>query len=93
VAGSEERLRSLLATLDECRAVLDQAGSDAAGLLSLDILELRLELHRVTDSELKALCDQAAPANRTALDGKPDQGLPPPYLQLVRQTASSRQDF
>jgi hypothetical protein len=89
VAYSEERLLSMLATLEECRAFLDQAGSDAAGLLSLAILQLRLERHRVTDPELRALCDMVtppnpAPANPLTLDVKPGQGLrPPPCLQLV----------
>ena len=58
VANVEERLQSLLATLEECQAVLmDKASFEASRLLSLAILELRMELHKVTDSELKALCD------------------------------------
>jgi hypothetical protein len=58
VVNSEERLLSLLETLEECRAFLmDKSNPETARLLSLAILELRMELHRVTDSELKALCD------------------------------------
>ena len=58
VANMEERLLSLLATLEECRDFLmDKASPETARLLSLAILELRMELHQVTDSELKALCE------------------------------------
>ena len=58
VAHSEERLLSLLATLEECRAFLaDKASPETGRLLSLAILELRMELHQVSDSELKALCE------------------------------------
>ncbi len=61
VASTEERLLSLLATLEECQTILlDRANAETARLLSLAILELRMELHKVTDSELKALCDVIA---------------------------------
>jgi len=81
VASTEERLLSLLATLEECQAFLvDRSNAETARLLSLAILELRMELHKVTDSELKALCDIMAsdeqePAAVTRF---------PPYLKLVK---------
>jgi hypothetical protein len=85
VASVEERLLSLLATLEECRAILiDQASPEAGRLLSLAILELRMELHKVTDSELKALCDVIL------TDGQPEQETAargrslPPYLKLIK---------
>jgi hypothetical protein len=86
VANTGERLLSLLATLEECRTILlDQASPETAKLLSLAILELRMELHQVSDSELKALCDLMVP------DGQPRQELAsgpgrplPPYLKLVK---------
>ena len=86
VAPSEERLLSLLATLEECRAFLmDKASPETARLLSLAILELRMELHHVTDSELKALCDLMVTEDRSAQDAKADQGQRlPPYLKLVK---------
>jgi hypothetical protein len=87
VAHSEERLLSLLATLEECRAFLmDKASPEAARLLSLAILELRMELHQVTDSELKALCDLMVTDNQSGQDdAKADQGQRlPPYLKLVK---------
>lgn len=83
-ASSEARLLSLLATLEQCRASLDQAGSAAAGLLSLAMLELRLELQGVTESELKALCELTARANQPPLELKPGQDLPAARLHLVK---------
>ena len=69
VAHSEERLLSLLATLEECRTFLmDKSSPETARLLSLAILELRMELHHVTDSELKALCELMEPEDRPAED-------------------------
>jgi hypothetical protein len=69
VVNSEERLLSLLETLEECRAFLmDKANSETARLLSLAILELRMELHQVTDSELKALCDLMVPEDQPSQD-------------------------
>lgn len=86
VAHSEERLLSLLATLEECRAFLMDKGSpETARLLSLAILELRMELHRVTDSELKALCDLMVTDDQAAPSAKRDQGRRlPPYLKIVK---------
>src|SRR3954451_19314349 len=81
VANSEERLLSLLATLEECRTFLmDKASPEAARLLSLAILELRMELHHVTDAELKALCDLMVTDGQSA-QAKPDHSQRlPPYL-------------
>jgi hypothetical protein len=51
-------LRSILATLEECRAALVASGNrETAQLVSVAILELRIKLNRIADSELKALCD------------------------------------
>jgi hypothetical protein len=58
VANSEERLFSILATLEECQAALVASGNrETAQLVSVAILELRIKLNRIADSELKALCD------------------------------------
>ena len=84
LAHSQERLLSLLATLEECRAFLaDKASPETGKLLSLAILELRMELHQVTDSELKALCDLIVTENQSAQDGQAGQRLPP-YLKLIK---------
>ena len=84
VADAEERLLSLLATLEECReSLMDKASPETARLLSLAILELRMELHQVTDSELKALCELMEADDRKALESNTGRPLPP-YLKLVK---------
>src|ERR1700686_3639439 len=56
--ANSERLHSVLATLEDCRAVLlDSRDRETALLVSVAALDLRMKLHRITDSELKALCD------------------------------------
>jgi hypothetical protein len=58
VTNSEEKLHAVLATLEGCRAALVLGGDrDTAQLVSVAILELRIKLNRIEDSELKALCD------------------------------------
>jgi hypothetical protein len=58
VAYFEENLRAVLATLEECHTSLMKNGDlDTAQLVSVAILELRIKLNRIDDSELKALCD------------------------------------
>jgi len=67
VANSEERLNSILAILEQCRAALvDGSERDTALLVSVAILELRTKLNRIADSELKALCDAMLPDEMTA---------------------------
>ena len=84
VANSEERLRSLLAILEECRAsLMDRASAEAARLLSLAMLELRMELHKVTDTELKALCDLMTEEQAQARKDSQPRWLPP-YLKLIK---------
>jgi hypothetical protein len=87
VANSEERLHSILATLEQCRAALiDCANRETAQLVSVAILELRMKLHRVADSELKALCDAMLPADAPA-EGSQGPKAPPhrrPLLRLVK---------
>ena len=58
MAYFEENLRAVLATLEECHTSLMKNGDlDTAQLVSVAILELRIKLNRIDDSELKALCD------------------------------------
>jgi hypothetical protein len=79
VANSEERLHAVLATLEQCRAALiESANRDTAQLLSLAILELRMKLNRIADSELKALCDAMLP------DDAPDEAPHDPHGQRRR---------
>src|SRR5437899_12926869 len=89
VANLEERLRSVLATLEECRdALIDSRDRETALLVSVAILELRMKLNRITDSDLKALCDamlpDEAPAERSQ-QAKPLQAQRQrPVLKLVK---------
>jgi hypothetical protein len=86
VANSEQRLLSLLETLEECREILTEKASGAAArLLSLAILELRMELHKVSDSELKALCELMVPEDEPMPEAGDGSGLRlPPYLKLIK---------
>ena len=84
VANMEERLLSLLTTLEECRDFLmDKASPETARLLSLAILELRMELHQVTDAELKALCELMEAEDRKPQQGNNRRPLPS-YLKLIK---------
>jgi len=84
VSNSDEQLLSVLATLEECRAVLQDGGSrDTAQLISVAILELRMKLNRIGDEELKALCEAMLPDE--ARDAKPPAGQRRrPLLRLVK---------
>ena len=89
MADSEERLHSVLATLEECRAVLTAGGErETALLISVAILELRMKLNRITDAELRALCNAMLPedaAGKTSDDLKSPQGQwRRPLLKLVK---------
>ena len=67
MANSEERLHSILATLDQCRAALVKDGRpETAKLVSLAILDLRIDLSKIPDSDLKALCDAMTPEDGPA---------------------------
>jgi hypothetical protein len=91
VAFVEEDLQDVLATLEECQAALVRNGDrDTAQLVSVAILELRIKLNRIDDSELKALCDAmlrevdtaSKPAHTKPHDGPRQR--PPVSLKLVK---------
>jgi hypothetical protein len=72
VANSEERLHSVLTTLEQCRAVLaETTNRETVQLLSVAILQLRMKLNQVADSELKALCDAMVPDDGTDVSEDP----------------------
>jgi hypothetical protein len=84
VASSEERLHSVLAALEQCRAVLtDSSDRETAQLLSVAILQLRMKLNQVSDQDLKALCDAMVPD-----DGPAEGSEDPKSLQNERRRAS-----
>ncbi len=84
---SDERLLLVLATLEECRAALANNGNpETAHLVAVAILDLRMRLNRITDAELKALCDEMTPPDATGDktgDSKPPQRRRP-LLRLVK---------
>ena len=89
VANSEARLHSILATLEECRAALiDSSDRETAQLVSVAILELRMKLNRIADSDLKALCDAMlpveAPVERSQQAKSPQAQRRRPLLKLVK---------
>jgi hypothetical protein len=58
VSDSDARLRSIIATLEESRAELaESANSEAAQILDVAILQLRMRLYGIAASELDVLCD------------------------------------
>lgn len=62
MANSEERLHAILETLEQCRAALVKDGRpETAKLVSLAVLDLRIDLSKIPDSDLKALCDAMTP--------------------------------
>jgi hypothetical protein len=57
VSDSEAQLRSIIATLEENRAALVESSNlEAAEILAVAILQLRMRLHGIDGSELKAFC-------------------------------------
>jgi hypothetical protein len=91
VAYLEENLQAVLATLEECQASLVWNGDrDTAQLVSVAILNLRIKLNRIDDSELKALCDamvrEGEPTSKP-VQPKPQESLrqrSPVSLKLVK---------
>ena len=88
MANSEARLHSVLATLEECRAALNHSSDrETALLVSVAILELRMKLNRITDSDLKALCDAMLPdeaPERLQQAKSPQAQRRRPLLKLVK---------
>jgi len=71
VSNSDEQLLSVLEALEACRAALRANGNgETAQLVSLAVLDLRMKLNRVTDDELKALCDEMVLSEERAREGQ-----------------------
>jgi hypothetical protein len=88
VANSERQLHSVLATLEQCRTVLGDAGArETALLVSVAILQLRMKLNRIADSELRALCDaltaDGGPAEKPQQPASPQAQPLSALLKLV----------
>ena len=88
VSSSDDRLLSVLSALEECRSALIGGGDrETAMVLSVAILELRMKLNRIADSELKALCEKMMPDDLPAPRSpypKPAGQRQRPMLKLVK---------
>ncbi len=83
ISDSDGRLLSLLSALEECRSALIEGGDrETAMVLSVAILELRIKLNRIKDSELEALCDAMVQTERPH-QAKPSGQRQRPALKLV----------
>jgi hypothetical protein len=79
VVDSDEDLLNVLVTLEECRAaLLDIGKNDTAHMVSVAILDLRMKLNRIADSELKALCEEIM------LPESEEPSRRPPRLRVVK---------
>jgi hypothetical protein len=59
VPDSDEQLIAVLAKLDECRSMLSALGNrETAHLVSVAALDLRMRLNRISDADLKLLCEE-----------------------------------
>lgn len=82
MANSDEQLLSVLASLEESRAALRASGKDdTAQLVAVAILDLRMKLGRVADSELKALCEEIMLADERARESRARRQ---PQLRVVK---------
>lgn len=88
VANSDEQMLAVLATMEQCRAALAAAGNrESAHLVSVAILDLRMKLNRLSEEDLKALCDEMVQSDDP--DKLRDPKLQPgqrrqPLLRLVK---------
>lgn len=77
MANSEERLQSIVAILEQCRAaLLRDARPETAKLVSLAILDLRIDLSKIPDSDFVALCDAMTPSEDGPAERSNDPGSP-----------------
>ena len=84
VSHSDEHLNSVLGTLEECRRILnDNDGRETAELLSIAILDLRMRLKGIANSELRALCDEMLRGAAVESGEKPSQPRRP-LLRVVK---------
>jgi hypothetical protein len=85
VADSEQRLHSILVTLEECRAgLIDNGNRETARFVGVAILDIRMRLNRIGDSELKALCDAMLADDPPAETEPSPEAERRPLLKLVK---------
>jgi hypothetical protein len=78
----------VLAALEKCRiSLLADADAETARLVSLAILQLRMKLNRMGDTELRALCDAMTHVGAVESPQRPPQGGHGPFgaaLKLIK---------
>ncbi len=88
MGNSDEQLLEILATLEDCRAALRLDGRlETAQLVSVAILDLRMKLNSIGDTELKALCEEIMRPDETderLRDGRFSGPRRRPLLRLVK---------
>jgi hypothetical protein len=88
VTNSDEQMLTVLASLEQCRAALAATGNrESAHLVSVAILDLRMKLNRLSEDDLKSLCDEMVQADNP--DKLRDPKLQPgqrrqPLLRVVK---------
>jgi len=88
VANSDEQMLAVLTTLEQCRAALAASGNrESAHLVSVAVLDLRMKLNRLSEEDLKSLCDEMVQADNP--DKLRDPKVQPgqrrqPLLRLVK---------
>jgi len=89
VADSEQTLRSILVTLEECRTgLIENSNLETARFVAVAILDVRMKLNQIGDTELKTLCE-AMLVDRAPVETGEDLRLPQgerqrPLLKLVK---------
>ena len=73
--SSDQHLHLVLLSLQSCQSILNERRCDTANLVAIAILDLRMKLNGITDSELKALCekildDQSHQASEAITEGQ-----------------------
>jgi hypothetical protein len=85
VTNSNEQLLSVLANLESCRTTLVALGRpEAAQLVSVAILELRMKLGGIDDNDLKALCDEMVQDSVTERTPRSTGHRRRPLLRVVK---------
>jgi hypothetical protein len=90
VLNSDQQVLLILESLEQCKMALRTCGhDDAAHLVSVAILELRMKLNGVSDTELRALCDGLLPEDDLSAErvGDAKSAAGPrrrPLLRLVK---------
>jgi hypothetical protein len=85
VSHLDEKLQSVLNTLEECRRALNECNSrESAELLAIVILDVRMRLKGIANAELRALCDEMLRGAASAAPPTSKQTQDQPRRPLLR---------